>query len=361
MPATSEQDHTLHTRPHFEMLDGLRGIAAVAVVVFHFMEIAVTDLSKNFITHAYLAVDFFFCLSGFVIAYAYDSRMPSMGLGTFLKLRLIRLHPLVVTGALLGLLSYFLDPFSSLSKQYGAGQGLLMFLGSCLMIPYPIIKERYYNLFHLNPPTWSLFYEYIANLFYALVLCRASKKLLWMLFIIATIAVLFETHHSNGLGGGWGKEVFWGGPVRVSYSFLAGMTVYRMGWIIKSRIGFLSLSLMLLAALLMPYIAGINQYTDAITVLLYFPFLVSLGAGAQVSPGLAGLCQLSGNISYPLYMTHYPFIWIFFSYIAAKKPPMNWLEILIPVCVLLLIGWAYVVMVTIDVPIRRYLKRKLVD
>jgi peptidoglycan/LPS O-acetylase OafA/YrhL len=149
MPANSEQDHTLHTRPHFEMLDGLRGVAAVAVVVFHFMEIAVTDLSNNFITHAYLAVEF----------------LPGMGLGTFLKLRLIRLHPLVVTGALLGLLSYFLDPFSSLSKQYGAGQGLLMFLGSCLMIPYPIIKERYYNLFHLNPPTWSLFYEYIANLY----------------------------------------------------------------------------------------------------------------------------------------------------------------------------------------------------
>jgi peptidoglycan/LPS O-acetylase OafA/YrhL len=192
MHATTKRDDTLQTRPHFEMLDGLRGIAAVAVVVFHFMEIAVTDLSKNFITHAYLAVDFFFCLSGFVIAYAYDSRMPGMGLGTFLKLRLIRLHPLVVTGALLGLLSYFLDPFSSLSKQYGAGQGLLMFLDSCLMIPYPIIKERYYNLFHLNPPTWSLFYEYIANLFYALVLCRASKKLLWMLLIIATIAVLLK-------------------------------------------------------------------------------------------------------------------------------------------------------------------------
>jgi peptidoglycan/LPS O-acetylase OafA/YrhL len=361
MHPTTDRDDSLQTRPHFEMLDGLRGVAAVAVVVFHFMEIAVTDLSKNFITHAYLAVDFFFCLSGFVIAYAYDSRMPGMGLGTFVKLRLIRLHPLVVTGALLGMLSYFLDPFSNLCQQYGAGQGLVMFLSSCLMIPYPIIKERYYNLFHLNPPTWSLFYEYIANLFYALVLCRAGKKLLWMLFVIAAIAVLFETYHSNGLGGGWGKEVFWGGPVRVSYSFLAGMVAYRMGWVIKSQIGFLSLSLMLLAALLMPYIAGINKYTDAITVLLYFPFLVSLGAGAQVSPGLAGLCRFSGNISYPLYMTHYPFIWIFFSYIAAKKPPINWLEILIPVCVLLLIGWAYVVIVTIDGPIRRYLKRKLVD
>ncbi len=361
MPETHSNNEFLHTRPHFEVLDGLRGVAAVAVVVFHFMEIAITELSKNFITHAYLAVDFFFCLSGFVIAYAYDNRMLGMGLVTFVKLRLIRLHPLVVTGAVLGLLSYFFDPYSTLVKQYGTGQGILMFLGACFMIPYPIIKERYYNLFHLNPPTWSLFYEYIANVFYALVLCKIGKKLLWILFIIATVAVLFETHRSNGLGGGWGKEVFWGGPVRVSYSFLAGMVVYRMRWIIQSKLGFVSLSVMLLAALLLPYVTSINQYTDAATVLLYFPLLISLGAGAQVSPGLARLCKFSGDLSYPLYMTHYPFVWIFFSYIAVCKPPMSWLEILIPICVLLLIGWAYLIMVTVDIPIRRYLKRKFID
>ena len=86
-------------KQHYEILDGLRGIAAVSVVVFHFMEIAVPDYSDSFIAHAYLAVDFFFCLSGFVIAYAYDSRLRQIGVGMFFKLRLIRLHPLVIVGS----------------------------------------------------------------------------------------------------------------------------------------------------------------------------------------------------------------------------------------------------------------------
>jgi len=67
------------TRQHFEILDGLRGVAAIAVVIFHFMEITIPDPKNNFIAHAYLAVDFFFCLSGFVIAYAYDDRLSKIG------------------------------------------------------------------------------------------------------------------------------------------------------------------------------------------------------------------------------------------------------------------------------------------
>lgn len=64
----------LKTKQHFEILDGLRGIAALAIVLFHFMEMVYVP-SKNFIAHGFLAVDFFFCLSGFVIAYAYDDRV----------------------------------------------------------------------------------------------------------------------------------------------------------------------------------------------------------------------------------------------------------------------------------------------
>jgi len=88
----------LETRQHFEILDGLRGVAALSVVIFHFMEIVYTDYTKNFIGHGFLAVDFFFCLSGFVIAYAYDNRIKKIGTWEFFKSRLIRLHPLIVLG-----------------------------------------------------------------------------------------------------------------------------------------------------------------------------------------------------------------------------------------------------------------------
>ena len=96
-------------KKHFEVLDGLRGMAALAVVVFHFMEVIEPDYSRNFIGHGFLAVDFFFCLSGFVIAYAYDGRIDSLGLGEFFRSRLIRLHPLVVIGSVLGLLGLFIQ------------------------------------------------------------------------------------------------------------------------------------------------------------------------------------------------------------------------------------------------------------
>ena len=114
-------------KQHFEILDGLRGLAALVVVVFHFMEIAITDYSKNFIAHGYLAVDFFFCLSGFVVAYAYDNRIEGMGLMFFIKTRLIRLHPLVVIGSVLGLLTFIVDPYSNFFSLYGFKQTAAIF------------------------------------------------------------------------------------------------------------------------------------------------------------------------------------------------------------------------------------------
>lgn len=345
----------MQNKPHFQTLDGLRGVAAIAVVIFHFMEIAIPNPNNNFIAHAYLAVDFFFCLSGFVIAYAYDDKIKNIGTGTFLKRRLIRLHPLVVIGSVLGLLTFIFDPFSNLIQSYTGKIGL-MFALSCLMIPFPMVKERYFNLFHLNPPTWSLFWEYIANIIYAIVLVKLPKKVLWVLTALAAIALVYESIHSKHLSVGWGGDNIRGGGIRVAFSFLAGMMIYRSGWIIKSKLGFVSLSLLLLPAFLFPFAETFSWYADPLVVIFYFPFLIMLGAGSLTQKANA-VCRFSGKISYPLYMVHYPFIWVFFSYVEKFKPSINELAWVIVIGTALLLAFAYVVMKYIDDPIRKWLSK----
>lgn len=359
MNLTEQAPYLLKTKTHFEILDGLRGIAAVAVVIFHFMEIAVPDYTKDFIAHGYLAVDFFFCLSGFVIAFAYDNRMKKIGIKEFFELRLIRLQPLVVIGAVLGLLTFVFDPFHNLYADYGVGKTLIMFLSSCLMIPYPMVPERYNNLFHFNPPTWSLFWEYIANIFYALVLFKLRNKILWILTFIAAVALCSAAYHYGNLSVGWGAENIMGGGIRVFYSFLAGMLVYRSNWIIKSSLGFMSIGLLLAIVFFVPFVNEINWITDSLIVLFYFPFLVSLGAGARLTSRFQNICTFSGEISYPLYMIHYPFLWLFFSYVEVKKPTISQMEIIIPIAAILLVGLAYFIMVYLDIPFRKYLKDRM--
>lgn len=178
MPEQTLDAGLLKTRPHFEILDGLRGIAALAVVTFHFMEMAYSDYSQNFIGHGFLAVDFFFCLSGFVIGYAYDDRISKLGIAEFFKARIIRLHPLVILGSVLGLIAFLFDPFGGHSELYSAGKLVLLFLCSALLIPYPIVAERSFNLFNLNAPAWSLFWEYMANIVYAFILVRLNRRII---------------------------------------------------------------------------------------------------------------------------------------------------------------------------------------
>ncbi|WP_316847233.1 acyltransferase [Pedobacter psychrodurus] len=347
------------TKQHFKILDGLRGIAAISVVIFHFMEFAVPDYKDNFIAHSYLAVDFFFCLSGFVIAYAYDSKVESMGVVRFIQSRLIRLHPLVIIGALLGLITFIFDPFSNLYQGYGLGKTLLMFLSAALLIPYPLVHERYFNLFHLNPPTWSLFWEYVANIFYVFVLYKVKNQLLWVLMIIAALLLGYEAFHVGNLAVGWGGDNFFGGGARIFYSFLAGMIVYRSNWIIKSGIGFLLMGILLFVVFLIPFNDKMNWITDAVTVIFYFPFLIALGAGATLTVGYDKICKFFGDISYPLYMVHYPFLWIFLSYVETKKPPMNEMVVVMIISLFLLIGLAYLIMIFLDQPIRKYFTNRL--
>ncbi|WP_247680042.1 acyltransferase family protein [Chitinophaga polysaccharea] len=353
----SIQPDLLKNRQHYQVLDGLRGVAALVVVIFHFLECVYSDYSKNFAGHGFLAVDFFFCLSGFVIAYAYDGRIDKMGLKEFFKSRLIRLHPLVILGSVMGLLAFLFDPFATLPNTYSFMQLAILFLCSILLIPYPVMTERTFNLFGFNAPAWSLFWEYVANICYALVLRKAHRGILVALMIAAALALGYAGHSAGNLMGGWGKDNFWHGGARVAYSFLAGMLVFRFNLIIKNKLGFAGLSVLLLLSLLMPYFTH-NWMVELAVVLVYFPLLIALGAGAVANNGWKKICVFSGNISYPLYMTHYAAIWMFANYYTAHKPDTLTLMFIVTGATMALIGIAYAAMKLYDIPVRKYLSSK---
>lgn len=357
MISTSDEPTRLATKPHFQVLDGLRGVAAISVLIFHFMEFSVPDYSKNFIAHGYLAVDFFFCLSGFVIAYAYDKKIQHLSFWDFFRLRLIRLQPMVVVGALIGAICFVADPFGNLYDQIGAPKTALLFLSASLLIPYPAVPQRFNNLFHLNPPTWSLMWEYLANIAYALILYRLSTKKLTLLLIGAGLALFATARLYSHLAVGWGLSNAFGGVARIGCSFVLGMLVCRLGWRINNKLGFVAIGFLLLATFFIPYLNRINQFMDPVLVLVYFPFLIALGAATTTSTFWSSVCKKLGDLSYPLYVIHYPFLWIFFSYVAAEKPTPDQLRLVIPLAAIGITILAYLIMKYVDVPTRGYLLR----
>ena len=349
---------TLAGKPHYQVLDGLRGIAAIAVVVFHCYEILAPDLAHNPIAHGFLAVDFFFCLSGFVIAYAYDDRIQTIGLKNFFVNRLIRLQPLVILGTILGLVGWFLDPFISSSplQEFGTGRVIFAFICSLLMLPCPILG-RYGNVFPLNAPAWSLSMEYFVNLVYGFVLVRLPKRILLVFLAIAAAAISWVAWSRGNILGGWDNLTFADGYARVLFSFLAGLLVYRFRLRIANKIHFLIYCAILAALFMVPHFEG-DWYQELIIVVFVFPLIVALGSGVAVSGAMYQLCNVLGRLSYPLYMTHYWMIWILGSY-AATDPGQKNLYIFSGIILFCSIVLAWIVLRFLDEPLRKWLTMRI--
>jgi peptidoglycan/LPS O-acetylase OafA/YrhL len=351
------QQETLASKPHYEVLDGLRGIAAIAVVIFHCYEILTPDLTQSPIAHGFLAVDFFFCLSGFVIAYAYDSRIHQIGVKRFFVNRLIRLQPLVLLGTALGLAGLFLDPFTtSPVQEFGWGKIIIATVCSVLMLPCPILG-RYENVFPLNAPAWSLSMEYFINLVYAFVLVRITKKLLLVFLAIAIAFIVWTGWHRGNLLGGWNDITFADGYARVLFSFIAGLVVYRFRLTIKNKLHFVFYTILLAVVFLFPHFEN-DWLTEILFVVVLFPLLVAGGAGTHVSGWVKKICTFLGDISYPLYMTHYWMIWILGNY-AATSPGERNLYLFSGVIFITTIVLAWASLRFFDEPVRKWLTMKV--
>jgi peptidoglycan/LPS O-acetylase OafA/YrhL len=355
-------------KAHFETLDGLRGTAALSVLLFHILEITTPDVAHNPLRHAHLAVDFFFALSGFVLAHAYDARM-SLALPAARRLapqrfflrRLIRLHPMGILSMIIGALAFTFDPYVEATANPLSPSKLALVVGlSLLLLPSPCLPNRFGETHSLNAPAWTLFQEYLANVAYGLFGQHLSKRALVVLCSISAVAVALTALHFGNLSTGWAWSNFWAAFVRVAYPFLAGLLLYRVGIRIALPRSYVWLSLLLVALFTAPAFGRFDALYESLCVIVAFPMVICLGVGVlELAGPIGALCRLSGRLSYSLYIIHYPAIYVFAHWVWKTHPPTARLW---PVAVLLYFGVilaAWLLVKYYDEPLRAYLTRKL--
>lgn len=366
--------HTiLNPKPHFNILDGLRGLAAMIVVAFHIFEPNASSSLDQIINHGYLAVDFFFILSGFVIGYAYDDRWNKLTIGGFFKRRLERLQPMVILGMVIGaLLFYYSDsPTWPLIHTIPLWAVVLtMIIGFTLLPIPPAFDIRGWQEMHpLNGPGWSLFYEYIANILYALGIRKLSKLALSLLVgLFGLYLIYYAVNSPNGdLIGGWtlNYEQLHIGFTRLMFPFFGGLLLSRVVKIGKTKHSMLISSVMLIIVLFMPRIGGeqhrwLNGLYESLSIVLIFPIIIYIGASGQLLGKTTGkICKFFGDISYPIYITHFPLIYVYSAWVSKNPNADLTLKIgygLITFISACLIG--YVSLKYYDEPVRRWLKNR---
>lgn len=334
-------------RPRYDILDGLRGVAALMVLLYH-----VFNDAKSFLVwptpvyefyHGFLGVDFFFILSGFVMGYAYDESLtpsPSSGRGGtltfwgFVKRRLIRLHPMVVMGVLLGLIAFLIQ---GCTKWDGTEVSLQAVMWATLLglflIPSPLGMDIRGNTeaFPLNGPHWSLFFEYIGSLLYGILLHRLSTKWLrvWVACSIFSIAAYALLQEDGGVAYGWSSEPmnFLGGALRMLYAYPMGLLMARM---FRQRKPeplqgpvFLFCSFALVVLLGLPLFGGKESETiyQLVCLFSFFPGIIWIGARGMVQGRQQRAVSFLGRLSYPLYATHFPLVYLYIAMVARDGAP----------------------------------------
>jgi len=365
------------SKNHFEILDGLRGVAAVMVVIFHLFDAFSGDNHLiKIINHGYLAVDFFFLLSGFVIGYAYNDRWNKMSLKIFFKRRLIRLHPMVIMGMFIGAICFYFGAspilFPQLSQVPFWKVLLTMFVGFTLLpLPTSMDIRGWGEMHPLNGPAWTLFFEYVGNILYAVFIRRISNTFLSLLVFLSACALihLAVTSPNGDVFGGWSIEPaqFRIGITRLLFPFLAGVLLSRLKKPSRIKNAFALSVLMIIVVLSLPRVGGtenlwLNGLYESFSIVILFPLIVYIGASGEIKNEVSlKICKFFGNISYPIYIIHFPLIYIYSAWVVDNDIslhngwPMGLLVLVVTVLMALACLKFY------DIPVRKWLTTRFVN
>ena len=319
-------------KPRYDILDGLRGVAAIMILFYHVFSDAksfLTEKTADEFFHCFLGVDFFFILSGFVMGYAYDSRWKDgMTLGSFIRRRLIRLHPMVVMGVLIGVVAFIIQGCTKWDGTEVTMQAFMLYtLLGLFLLPSPTSIEVRGNTeaFPLNGPHWSLFFEYIGSLLYGLMLHKMSTKWLrvWVACSIISIAGFALLTEDGGIAYGWSSEPMnlWGGALRMLYAYPMGLLMARVfrerqPKPVKGHM-FLLCSMGLVLLLGIPFMGNKDAETiyQLVCIFSFFPTIIWYGARGIVTGWRQRAVSFLGRLSYPLYAVHFPFVYLFITWV----------------------------------------------
>jgi peptidoglycan/LPS O-acetylase OafA/YrhL len=292
---------------HYAALDGMRGVVALSVLFYHLGHWLDIPLLA---TNAGLAVDFFFCLSGFVLTFAYAERLDrGMRFGPFMQLRLLRLMPLMALATLVSAVFVALRSAVKSEPVTPAEIAVATALG-LLDIPYFNASSALGGpqIFPLNGPQYTLFLEVFVNAFWALSRHFRTPKFAMLVAGTALLGVAWP-----GAFGGDVAESFLAGFPRVFAAFYLGVLAYyldrRLGDVAPRKLLFGGCSVLTLAMFYCPMEAPF--WMDICWIGLFAPLIVFAGAGVALGRRSRAVAKLLGELSYPLYILHYPlFCWV---------------------------------------------------
>lgn len=351
------------TANRYEILDLLRGIAAFAVLLYH----SVNFVGAQYLPNAYLAVDLFFMLSGFVIAHSYDGKLAAGMKGSeFLLNRWIRLYPCYLLAFAIG---FVLGSARFIQHAgYVDSSGLLLNgLSNLLMLPavVPLYDEG--AMYPFNGASWSLFYELVANAMFLLLFPWLNRRNLALLVGVSGVLLVAVVLRYETIDVGMRQGEYLVAMPRVCFSFFVGVLIRRhLHELLRVRMGGagIAASVMVLVATFSIDDLGGAAWRGAFELLavgLVFPLMILLTAHASIGPRLGALCEAAGNTSYPVYILQTPLMLftaaipqLLFSTHAAAWVP--WIGV-VEVAVIVVLSWF--VDRYYELPLRRWLKQRL--
>ena len=347
----------------FVVLDGIRGVAAVAIVHRHAeFFFGRPDASS------YLAVDLFFALSGFVLAHAYGERLRcgDLSVTRFMAARVLRLYPLYLI-ALAVMSAFFLmlyakdlpTPIDDLHRMIDLKELAFALMTGLLFVPSPVTLTLNGALF-LVSPAWSLFNELVANLVYARFGVRARPVVIGAIVVVSALVLCLAAWQLGKLHAGFRWREMYAGMARVFFSFFVGVLIYR--YQPKSRVVSNFLAAICLAVvclvLAVPITDGVRPIVDLVVVLLVWPVLLLVASRTEADGWVGGVSRTLGTASYGLYVLHVPLLaWVAFLMPWLGAPAIaafaGWTFIAVATFV------AFVVTVGIDQPTQSVMKHRL--